>query len=168
MLYPNLWDSHWPQHTRPPCPHHLLDFAQTHVHWISDAIQLSHPLLPSFPPALNLPQDQGLFQWVSFSYQVAKVLELQHQSFQWIVRTDEYSRNITLKIEWFDLLSVQGTLKILLQHHSSKPSILRDLAFFIVQLSHPYMTTRKPQLWLDRSLLAKWCLCFLICCLGLS
>ena len=168
MLYPNLWDSHWLQHTRPPCPHHLLDFAQTHVHWISDAIQLSHPLLPSFPPALNLPQHQGLFQWVSFSHQVAKVLELQHQSFQWIVRTDEYSRNITLKIEWFDLLSVQGTLKILLQHHSSKPSILRDLAFFIVQLSHPYMTTRKPQLWLDRSLLAKWCLCFLICCLGLS
>ena len=71
-----------------PVFHHLLEFTQTHVHWVDDAIQLSHPL--SSPSALNLSQHQGLFQWVSFLHQVAKVLEfrLQHQSFQWIFRVD--------------------------------------------------------------------------------
>ena len=70
--------------------HYLSGFTQIHVHWVGDAIQPSHPLLPSSPSAFNLPQHRGLFQWVSFSHQVAKVLEfqLQHQSFQWIVRTD--------------------------------------------------------------------------------
>ena len=73
-----------------PVFHYLLEFAQTHVHWVSDAIQPSHPLSSPSPPALNLSQHQGLFQWVSSSHQVAKVLEfqLQHQSFQWIFRTD--------------------------------------------------------------------------------
>ena len=73
-----------------PVLHHLLELAQTHVHWVSDAIQPSHPLpLPS-PPALNLSQHQGLFQWAGSSHQVSKVLEfqLQHQSFQWIFRVD--------------------------------------------------------------------------------
>ena len=70
--------------------HQLLELAQTHVHWIGDAIQPSHPLSSPSPPALNLSQHQGLFQWVSSSHQVAKVLALQfqHQSFQWIFRTD--------------------------------------------------------------------------------
>jgi len=70
--------------------HHLPELAQTHVHWVSDAIQPSHPLLSPSPPAFNLSQHQGLFQWVSYSHQVAKVLEfqLQHQSSQWIFRTD--------------------------------------------------------------------------------
>ena len=76
----------------PDCPvlHYLLEFAQTHVHWVSDAIQPSHPLSSPSPPAFSLSQHQGLFQWVSSSHQVAKVLEfqLQHQSFQWIFRTD--------------------------------------------------------------------------------
>ena len=73
-----------------PVLHYLLEFAQTHVHWVSDAIQPAHPLLPPSPPAFNLSQHQGLFQWVSSSHQVAKLLELQlqHQSFQWIFRTD--------------------------------------------------------------------------------
>ena len=71
-----------------PVPHHLLEFVQVHVHWISDAIQLSHPLLPSSPTAFNLSQHQGLFQWVGCSHQVAKVLELQLPSFQWIFRID--------------------------------------------------------------------------------
>ena len=73
-----------------PVLHHLLEFAQTHAHWVSDAIQPSHPLLPPSLPAFNLSQHQALFQWVSSSHQVAKVLEfqLQHQSFQWIFRTD--------------------------------------------------------------------------------
>ena len=85
-------------------------------------------LLPSIFPSISL------FQWASSSHQVAKVLELQlqHQSFQWIFR-----------IDWFDLLAVQGTLKSLLQHHSSKAPILQRSAFFMVQLSHPYMTTGK-------------------------
>ena len=71
-----------------PVLHYLLEFAQTHVHWVSDAIQPSHPLSPLSPLALSLSQHQGLLQWVSSSYQVAKVLELQHQSFKWIFRVD--------------------------------------------------------------------------------
>ena len=73
-----------------PLLHHLLELAQTHVHWVSDAIQPSHPLSSPSPPAFNLSQHQGLFSWVNSSHQVAKVLELQlqHQSFQWIFRTD--------------------------------------------------------------------------------
>ena len=73
-----------------PVHHQLLEFTQTHVHRVSDAIQPSHPLLSPSPPALNLYQHQGLFKWVSSSHQVAKVLELQlqHQSFQWIFKTD--------------------------------------------------------------------------------
>ena len=77
------------QHARPRF-HHLPELTQTHVHWVRDAIQLSHPLLHPSSLALDLSQHQGLFQWVSSSHQVAKVLELQlqHQSFQWIFRTD--------------------------------------------------------------------------------
>ena len=73
-----------------PVLHYLLQFAQTHVHWVGDATRPSHPLSPPSPPALSLSQHQGLFQWVSCSRQVAKVLELQlqHQSFQWIFRVD--------------------------------------------------------------------------------
>ena len=81
----------------------------------------------------------GLFQWVSFSHQMTKIpeLQLQYQSFQWVFRV------ISLKIDWFDLLAVQGTLISLLQHHSSKASILQLSAFFMVQLSQKYMTTGK-------------------------
>ena len=73
-----------------PVFHYLPEFAQTQVHWVNDAIQSSYPLSPSSPPALNLSQPQNLFQWISSSYQVAKVLELQlkHQTFQWIFRVD--------------------------------------------------------------------------------
>ena len=79
---------HEPQHTRPPCPSPTPGVH--HVHWVSDAIQPFNPLSSPSPPALNLSQHQGLFQWVSSLYQVAKVLEfqLQHQSFQWTPRTD--------------------------------------------------------------------------------
>ena len=81
---------HEPQHARPPCPPPTLESTQTHVHYVGDAIQLSHsPSSPS-PPAPNLSQHQGLFKWVSCPHQMAKVLEFQflHQSFQWIFRTD--------------------------------------------------------------------------------
>ena len=73
-----------------PVPHYFPEFAQTYVHCVNDAIQPSHPLLPTFPPALNLSQHQDLFQWVGSLHQVAKVLEFhfQHQSFQWIFRVD--------------------------------------------------------------------------------
>ena len=73
-----------------PVNHQLLEFIQSHVHWVCDAIQSSHPLLSPFPPAFNLSQHQGLFKWVHSLPQVAKVLEFQrqHQSFQWIFRTD--------------------------------------------------------------------------------
>ena len=78
------------QHARFPCPHHLPEFAQVHVQWISDAIQPSHLLSPSSPPAFNLSLHQDLFQWVSCSHQVARVLEPQllHQPFQWVFRVD--------------------------------------------------------------------------------
>ena len=68
--------------------HYLLNFAQTHVHWVNDAIQPSHPLSSSSPPTLNIFQHQGLYQWVSSLHQVAKILEFQHQSFQWILRVN--------------------------------------------------------------------------------
>ena len=109
---------HESQHARPPYP-------SPTPRIYSNSCPLSwscHPTIssPSLP-TLNIPQHQGLFKWVSSSNQVAKVLEfqLQHQSFQWISRTD------FLKIDWLDLLATQGTLKSLLQHHSSKASILR-------------------------------------------
>ena len=73
-----------------PVHHQLLEFTQTHIHRVHDAIQSSHPLVPLSPPIFNLSQNQGLFKWVSSSHQVAKVLEfqLQHQFFQWVFRTD--------------------------------------------------------------------------------
>ena len=122
-----------------PVHHQLLEFTQTHVHLVCDAIQPSHPLSSPSSPGHNPSQHQRLFQWVTSSHQVAKVLEiqLQHQSFQ------EHPGLISYRMDWLHLLVVQGTLKSLLQHHSSKASILQHLAFFTVQLSHPYMTTGK-------------------------
>ena len=119
-----------------PVHHQLPEFTQTHVHWVGDAIQPSHRQSSPSTPAFNLPQHQGLFKWVSSSHQVAKVWRF---SFS-ISPSNEYSGLISFRIHWFDLLAVQGTLKSLLQHHSSKASILLCSAFFIVQLSHPYMT----------------------------
>ena len=117
------------QHARLPFHHQLLELTQTHVHWVSDAIQLSHPLSCPSPPTFDLSQDQNIFKWVSSLHHMAKELEfqLQHQSF------NEYSEMISFRIDWFDLLAVQGTLKSLLLHHSSKASILWHSAFFIVQ-----------------------------------
>ena len=113
------------------------------------------------PPALNLSQHQGLFQWDSSLNQVAKVLEFS------INPSNEYSGLISFRIDWFDLLPVQGILKSLLQHHGLKTSVLWCSAFFMVQLSHMYMTFGKT-IALYGTLLAKWCLCLLIWCLGFS
>ena len=134
-------DSLWPhgvQHARPPCPSpnpRVYSNSYPLSQWCHPTISFS--IVPS--PIFNLSEYKGLFKWVSSSHQVAKVLEfqLQHQSFQWVFRTDSF------RMEWLDVFAVQGTFKSLLQHHSSKISILRHSAFFIVQLLHPYMTTGK-------------------------
>ena len=107
------------------------------LHHVSDAIQPSHSLLSPSPLALSLSQHQGLFQWVGSSHQVAK-----YWSFS-ISPSNKYSGLVPFRIDWLHLLAVQGTLKSLLQHHSSKASILQRSAFFMFQLSHPYMTTGK-------------------------
>ena len=122
-----------------PVPHHLSEFFQVHVHCIGDAIQPSDPLTPSFPSALNLSQHQGLFQCVFCLHQMTKILELQlkHQFLR------EYSGLMSFRIDRFDLLAVRGTLKSLLLHHSLKASVLQCLAFFMIRLSHLYMTTGK-------------------------
>ena len=122
-----------------PVHHQLPELAQTHVHRVGDAIQPSYPLSSPFPSAFSLSQHHSLFQWVSSSHQVAKVLELLFS----ISPSKEYSGLISFRMDWLNLLAVQGTYKNLLQHHSSKASILQHSAFFIVQLSHPYMTTGK-------------------------
>ena len=120
-----------------PVHHQLLELAQTHIHWVSDAIQSSHPL-SSPSPAFNLSQHQGLLPWVTFLHLVAKVLDLQlqHQSFQRIFRLTS--------LGWIGLISlVSKGLSTVFSSYSLKALILRHSVFFIVQLSHPYMTTGK-------------------------
>ena len=115
-----------------PVYHQLPEFTQTHVHCVSEATQPSHSLPTPSPPTFNLSQHQALFKWVNSSHQVSKVLEF-HLN---ISPSNGYSGLISFRMDWFDLLAVQGTLQSLLQHHSSKPSILWCSAIFIVQLSH--------------------------------
>ena len=119
--------------------HQFLEFTQTHVHRVGDAIQPSHPLSSPSAPTFNLSQHQGLFKQLSSSHQVAKYWSV---SFS-ISHSNEYSGLICFRMDWLDLLAVQVTLKSLLQRHSSKASVLLLSALFIVQLSHPYMTTGK-------------------------
>ena len=131
-----------------PVHHQLLELTQTHVHWVSDVIQPSHPLLSPSPPAFNLSQHQDLFKSISSSHQ--------YWSFSFSISpSNEYSGLSSFRIDWSDLLAVQGILKSLLQRPSSKASILQCSAFFIVWLSHPYMTTGKTIGWLDGPLLTK-------------
>ena len=147
-----LFVTPWLQHARLPCP-------STTPGVCSDSCPLSwwcHPtisssvfsliLLPSiFPSIRGFSKESVLcIKWPkywSFSSSISP--------------SNEYSGLISFRIDWFDLFAVQGTLKSLLQHHSSKASILQHSAFLMVQLSHPYMTTGKTMLWLDGSLLAK-------------
>jgi len=131
-----------------PVQHQFPGPTQTHVHWSSDAIQPFHPLLSPSPPALILSQHQGLVKWVSTLHQVAKVLSFN------ISPSNEYLRLI-FRMDWLDLLAVQGILKSLLQHHSSKASVLRRSAFFTVQLSYPYMTTGKTIALTRRTFVSK-------------
>ena len=115
-----------------------LPVPRSRLHWVRDAIQPSHPLLSPSPPAFNLSQHQGLFKCV-----VLHVRWPKYWSVSFISLSNEHSGLIFFRMDWLDLLAAQGTLKSLLQHHSSKASILRHSDFFIVQLSHPYMTTGK-------------------------
>ena len=118
--------------------YYLPEFAQIHVHWAGDAIQPFYPLMPS-SFCFNLSQLQGLFQWVGSSYQ-----KPEYWSFSFnLGPSNKYLGLISFRIDWFDLLVVQGTLKSLPQHHTSKASILQCSAFFMFQHSHPYMTTGK-------------------------
>ena len=118
-----------------PVLHYLPDLPQTHVHWVSDAIQLSHTLLSPFSSAFNLSKHQGLFQWVSFSHEVAKVLELQHQSFQRVFRVDFLKDRLV----WSPCFPRDCQ-----ECHSSKASIIWHSAFFIVQLYICSWLLKKP------------------------
>ena len=123
--------------------HWLLELAQTYIHQVGDAIQPSHPLLSSSPPAFNLPSIR-----VFPNESVLCIRWPKYWSFSFRP-SNEYSGLFSFKIDSFDLLAVQGTLKSLLQHHSSKASILQCLVFFMVQLSHiQTWLLEKTQLWL--------------------
>ena len=111
--------------------HYLPEFAQTHVHWVSDLIQSSHPLSPFLLMPSTFPTIRV------FSNVLALCISIS------ISPSDEYSGFISFRIGWFDFLAVQGTLRSLLQHHNLKALILQCWAFFMVQLSHLYLTTEK-------------------------
>ena len=122
-----------------PVHYQLLEFTQTHVHWVGDAFQPSHPLSSPSPSNLNLSQHQGLFKWVTLWIRWPKYCSFSFNTSP----SNEHPGLISFRIDWLVLLAVQGTLKSLLQHHISKASILWHSAFFIAQLSHPYVTTGK-------------------------
>ena len=152
---------HGLQHARWPCPSPtpgVLNLMSIESVMPSNHLILCPPLLllPSIFPTLRVFSKKSVLhirwsKYWSFSFSVSL--------------SNEYSGLISFRMDWLDLLAIQGTLKSLFQHHSSKASILRRSAFFIVQLSHPYITTRKT---IDGPFLAKECFCFLICCLGWS
>ena len=123
-----------------PVHHQLPEFTQTHIHRVSDAIQSSHPLSSPSPPAPNPSCSIRVFSNESTLH----MRWPKYWSFSFsIIPSKEIPGLISFRMDWLDLLGVQGTLKSLLQHHSSKAPILRCSAFFTVQLSHPYMTTGK-------------------------
>ena len=121
-----------------PNHHQLMELAQTHVHLVSDAIQLSHLLSSPFLPPSIFPSIR-----VFSSESVLRMRWPKYYSFSFSISpSNEYSGLISFRMDWLDLPAVQGMLNSLLQHHNLKASILQRSAFFIVQLSHPYMTTR--------------------------
>ena len=121
-----------------PLHHQLPESTQTHVYQVGDAIEPSHPLSSPSPFALNFPSIRV------FSNESALRIRLpEYWSFSFNISPSNEHPELIFRMDWLDLLAVQGTLKSLLQNHSSKVSILWHLAFFIVQLSHPYMTTWK-------------------------
>ena len=135
-------DSLWPYGLSMPgfsVLHYLPEFAQTHVHWVGDAIQPSYPLSSPSPPASVSPSIRLFSNKLAFYIKWPK-----YWSFSFSISSlNEYSGLISFRMDWLDLLAVQGTLKSLLQQHSLKASFLQCSVFFMVQLSHPYMTTGK-------------------------
>ena len=158
------WQPHGLQHARSPCPSPTPGVYPNSCPlsgWCHPTISscCSFLLPPSIFPIMRVFSNESALRirwpkYWSLSFNISP--------------SNEHPGLISFRMDWLDLLAVQGTLKSLLQHPSSKASILQRSAFFLVQLSHPYMTTGKPQLWLYGRLSAKWCLCFLIHCLGLS
>ena len=122
-----------------PVHHQLSDLSQTHVHWVSDAIQTSHPLSSLLLPPSTFPSIRVFSNESAVHIRWPKIWSF---SFN-ISPSNEYWGLISFRMDWLDLLAIQGTLKSLLQRHSSKASILLHSAFFIIQLSHPDMTTGK-------------------------
>ena len=176
LLYQELWSvssvaqlyltlrPHGLQHARLPCPsptpRAYSNSCPLHqwCHPINSSSAIPFPS-PSIFPSIRIFSNELVLcirwpKYWSFSFSISP--------------SNKHSGLISFRMDWLDLLAVQGTLKSLLQHHSSKASILWCSAFFIVQLSHPYMTTRKTIALTRRTFVGKWCLCFLICCLGWS
>ena len=147
-----------------PVLYYLPELAQIHVHWVSDAIQhliLCRPLflLPSVFPSIRVFSNEFALhtrwpKYWSFSFSIGP--------------SNEYSVLISFRIDWFDLLAVQEILKSLLQHHNLKALFLQCSASFMVQPSHPYLTAEKTVALTIWDFVAKWCPCFLICCLDMS
>ena len=144
--------------------HQLPEFTHTYVQWVGEAIQSSNPLsfpspLPSIFPSIRV-----------FSNESALCIRWpKHWSFSFkISPSKEHSQLVSFRMDWLDLLAVQGTLKSLLQHHISKASILQHSAFFIVQPSHPYMNTGKTITLTRWTFVGKVMSLLLICCLGWS
>ena len=134
-----------------PVHHQLPEFTETCVHRVSDAIQPSHPLSSPSPPASNPSQHQSFSSESTLRMRWPK-----YWSFSFsIIPSKEIPGRISFRMDWLDLLAVQGTFKDLLQHHSSKASILWHSAFFTVQLSHPYMTTGKTMALTRRTFVGK-------------
>ena len=132
-----------------PVHHQLPELYQIHVHWVGDAIQPSHPLSSLSSSTFNLPQHQGLP-----NEYILRIRWPKYCSFS-ISPSREYSGLISFSMDWLDLLAVQGTLKSLLQHHSSKASIIRCSAFLTVQFSHLHMTTGKTIALMRRTFVGK-------------
>ena len=136
LSHVRLFATPWTTSTPGFSDHHQLpESTQIHVHWVGDAIQPSHPLWPPSPPALSLSQHQGLLNESALHIRWPKYCRLRFN----ISPTNEHPGLISFRMDWLDFLAVQGTLKSLLQHHGSKPSIIWRSAFFTVQLEHPYM-----------------------------
>ena len=162
QLYPTLWDPM--DCSTPGFPvHQLPELAQTHVHWVHDAIQQSHPLSSPSPPAFSLSQHQGLFQWVSSWHQWSKI------------GVSASASVLPMNIQdWFPL-GLTGFISLLskgLSRVFSRTTIQRHRLFsiqlFMVQLSHPYMTSGKTTALTRWTFVDKVMFCFLMCCVGLS
>ena len=160
-------NSLWPHEVQefPVLPHYLPELAPTHVHWANDTTQPSHPLSSPSPPTINLSQHQEK----TSNESAVRIRWLKHWSFSFSISpSDEYSGLISFRIDWLDLLAVQGPLRSLLQPHSLKALIPQCSACFIVQISHLYMTSGKTIALTRWSFVSKVMSLLFICCLGWS